>query len=642
MASRWQTLVLVLALSSSACEMLAGIKDRKGAGGAPGYDASPHTGGTIGLDGGAVGGNRGTGGVGPDALGTGDAPATDGTTSSPLDAGNLPATGGTAGGASGNGGTMNTGGSTSLGSATGGTANLGGMTSAGGIQGSGGLITTDGATPTDVSPRTDAANSDASLGCAAVGILGTGNGLLGQYFVTPTLTGLQLSRIDPSVDFNWSSAPDLGIPASAFSVRWTGQVQPRFSGHYTFYTNSDDGIRLWVDGKLIVDNWTAHEATQNSGAADLAAGQMYDIKVEYYQNSGVAVVQLSWASECQTREVIPPSQLYAPPAVCPDPSIGTGTGLKGDYFDNQDLTSLRITRTDARVSFVWPEGTSPDATVAPSTYSVRWTGQVQAEYSGFTTFYVVSDDGARVYIDDVLVIDNWTAHTRTEDVATLSTVAGQKYSLRIEYFESSQGGQIQLLWAGACQTKDVVPQTQLYPTYMGMDCSDPSVGSGIGLRGDYYDNEDFTNLVLTHNAEAVNFDWGAGSPNPAVGVDTFSVRWTGQVQAQYTGATSFHTWSDDGARLWVDGTLIIDDWAVHQAKEDVGTVNLSAGQLYDVRLDYHESDGDAVIQLSWSGPCQATEIVPATQLFPPGYVGIDAGISGDASAPPLEVSADVL
>jgi hypothetical protein len=417
-------------------------------------------------------------------------------------------------------------------------------------------------------------------------------------------------------------------------VRWSGQVQPRFSGEYTFITSSDDGIRVWVDGSLIIDDWNAHSPAEDSGVINLVAGQKYDIKIEYYEAGGRAVAQLSWMSNCQAREVIPQTQLYAPAMVCPAPSIGSGTGLSGDYFDNQDFTNKRLSRIDPAVSFVWATGTSPATSIAPDSYSIRWTGQVQAKYSGWTTFYLVSDDGVRFFVDDRLVIDDWTAHGATQDVATLDLVAGQRYNLRIEYYDGVGGGQIQLLWGSECQGREITPQTQLYQTYTGVVCDEPVTADGTGLRGDYYDNNDFTNLVLSHEAEAVNFNWADGSPDPLIQADTFSVRWTGQVQAQFTGVTTFSVVSDDGARLWVDGQLIIDDWVGHSATEAAGTATLVAGQRYGIRLDYREDSGNASVALYWTNACQAKTLIPASQLYPASAP--DAAVSPDGDASPID------
>jgi hypothetical protein len=143
-------------------------------------------------------------------------------------------------------------------------------------------------------------------------VVGTGTGLTGQYFNDQTLTNLVLTRTDPTVSFNWDSgSPDPSVPVDHFSARWTGQVQAQFSETYTFYTDSDDGVRLWVNGVQLVNNWTDHANTENSGTVALVAGQKYDIKMEYYENGGQAVAKLLWSSPSTAKQAVPTSQLYA-------------------------------------------------------------------------------------------------------------------------------------------------------------------------------------------------------------------------------------------------------------------------------------------------------------------------------------------
>lgn len=141
----------------------------------------------------------------------------------------------------------------------------------------------------------------------------TGNGLIGAYFTNKTLTGTaKLTRIDKFVNFNWSTgSPSSLIPKDAFSSRWTGYVVPKYSQVYTFYTLSDDGVRLWVNGVQLVNNWTNHASTENKGAISLKAGKRYSIKMEYYDNAGGAVAGLFWSSASQAKQVIPKAQLYS-------------------------------------------------------------------------------------------------------------------------------------------------------------------------------------------------------------------------------------------------------------------------------------------------------------------------------------------
>lgn len=153
-----------------------------------------------------------------------------------------------------------------------------------------------------------------------VGEVGRGAGLLGSYyeFAGPTppadpFQTFRLTRIDSTIDFDWQGgSPDPIVGDDLFAVRWLGQVQPLYTEPYTFYTFSDDGIRLWVDGVLVVNDWSDHAAREASGVMTLQAGQRYDVVLEFYENAGDAVARLSWESANQVKEVIPSIYLYPP------------------------------------------------------------------------------------------------------------------------------------------------------------------------------------------------------------------------------------------------------------------------------------------------------------------------------------------
>lgn len=142
---------------------------------------------------------------------------------------------------------------------------------------------------------------------------GNGTGLRGEYFNKKDFTRLVLTRLDPTVDFDWGKdSPAPGVQKNNFSIRWTGQVEPSYSETYTFYTVSDDGVRLWVNGQLLIDHWNNHSVREDSGSIALVAGQRYDIRLEYYENGGDAVARLLWSSPSQSRVVIPQQRLYPP------------------------------------------------------------------------------------------------------------------------------------------------------------------------------------------------------------------------------------------------------------------------------------------------------------------------------------------
>ncbi len=139
-----------------------------------------------------------------------------------------------------------------------------------------------------------------------------GDGLRAEYFNGTNLTDKVLERIDPQIHFNWGERPPSpNISGQNYSVRWRGRIQPRFSEGYTFYLNTDNGRRLWINGKLIIDKWTNDWNVEYAGSIDLRAGQQYDIVVEYFNAGGGGSATLEWSSASQNREVIPTGVLFS-------------------------------------------------------------------------------------------------------------------------------------------------------------------------------------------------------------------------------------------------------------------------------------------------------------------------------------------
>jgi subtilisin family serine protease len=198
--------------------------------------------------------------------------------------------------------------------------------------------------------------------------------------------------------------------------------------------------------------------------------------------------------------------------------------------------------------------------------------------------------------------------------------------------------------------------------------------AGSGLTGRYYDNKDFTGASLISIDPTIDFNWGTAAPKTGFGADTFSVRWTGQIQPQYSETYAFYTRADDGVRLWINGQPIIDRWSNHPSMGDLngdgivnqadytkllqyfassgavaapydlnsdgrlnaldlnilasnfgktvdpvtsmGTIFLNAGQKYDITYEYYENYGVASSQLSWSSPSTPKAVIPSNRLYP--------------------------
>lgn len=141
-----------------------------------------------------------------------------------------------------------------------------------------------------------------------------GDGLSGYYFNNKTLSNLPaISRVDPTINFDWGlNSPGNGISTNYFSAMWRGFVKPDKSERYTFYTKVDDGIRLWVNNQLIINNWTNWtRAREFSGSIDLLAGQKVEIRIEYFENKNKALMQLSWSSASLPKQIIPQTNLFS-------------------------------------------------------------------------------------------------------------------------------------------------------------------------------------------------------------------------------------------------------------------------------------------------------------------------------------------
>lgn len=144
---------------------------------------------------------------------------------------------------------------------------------------------------------------------------------------------------------------------------------------------------------------------------------------------------------------------------------------------------------------------------------------------------------------------------------------------------------------------------------------DAVTGTGTGLRAQYYNGNDFNDHKLTRVDKQVNMDWEGGSPDQTIDNDNFSVRWTGSVQAKYSGEHTFHINADDGRKLWVDGELLIDDWSAGSF-ESSGKKTLTAGQIVNMRIDYYEGGGNAKASFSWETNLLPKEVIPESQLYP--------------------------
>ncbi len=155
-----------------------------------------------------------------------------------------------------------------------------------------------------------------------------GNGLMAEYYSDrnefvnlPTVV-----RIDSTIDYHWSyNAPYPKVSADNFVIRWSGKFQVPFSDTFTFTTESDDGVKLWIDNKLVIDKFDIQESTEWSGSVDLKTGITHTIRLEYMENQGEALVHLRWSSPQFDKAVVSKSQLFGTLLVTATEPVADGT-----------------------------------------------------------------------------------------------------------------------------------------------------------------------------------------------------------------------------------------------------------------------------------------------------------------------------
>jgi|GEM_PF-1588796 len=152
--------------------------------------------------------------------------------------------------------------------------------------------------------------------------------------------------------------------------------------------------------------------------------------------------------------------------------------------------------------------------------------------------------------------------------------------------------------------------------------------SEFGFKGDYYQGTNFNNHVLTRRDERIAFNWSGSPPASGVTANDFSVRWTGRIVPIYSETYNFHTFTDDGVRLWVNGQLLINDWTSHPEREATGSITLQAGVLADIKMEYYQAAGSASARLLWSSASTPKQLISPRSLIYPTAANVDSDYDG--------------
>lgn len=294
---------------------------------------------------------------------------------------------------------------------------------------------------------------------------GRGLGLLGHYFANTNLTDNVVIRLDETIDFDWGTGePAPGVPADGFSVAWTGEVEAPASGSFTFAISADEGARLFFEDNLIAEVRTRNGAEVPSSPVTFEAGRKYRLKLTTYDRTGSALARLWWTGPRLAKSIVPKSRLY-PKSGLPEHTsdISTNAGLLATYYQDAEFGGRTFTRVDPGLDFNWTDR-DPAPGFSRTNVSIRWSGQVLAGHTEEYTFYTLSDERVRLWVDRKPLIDRPEQTWLMENKEGIALVAGDKYDLRFETQSRSGGAVARLLWSSASVEKTNVPATHLFPS----------------------------------------------------------------------------------------------------------------------------------------------------------------------------------
>ena len=408
----------------------------------------------------------------------------------------------------------------------------------------------------------------------------------------------------------------------AYGFVFTGSINVPTDGVYTFYLSSDDGSRLSIDGSIVVNHDGEHKfEDEATGATFLAAGS-HDIRLEYFEINAADALLLSWSgpgmtkrpvtkfdlgSEAKdTQQVVLPDLLPAvplPPAVI-EPRVSYSY-YEGNWNSLPLFDALQPVKT----------GSLDNYSLAPreqdNFYAFRFDSRISVATAGAYTFYTSSDDGSRLYVNNQLVVDNDGLHPKIEKNGVITLASGE-HDVRVEYFEKNGGDALEVQWSGPGIDKEIIPATAFVEPAVVLN---PVTNVPIDkLKFELFDGvftslTEFDGLVADVTGATDAFELSVAS-----GFNLYGFRYTGKLQVDTADTYTFKLASDDGAKLVINGSEVVNIDGQHPVIEKTGVVALTPG-LHDIVVEYFQSGGGAELQLEWAATGQVSAAIPASVLY---------------------------
>lgn len=416
-----------------------------------------------------------------------------------------------------------------------------------------------------------------------------------------------------------------GGPTDYFAVRIVGQVDVPADGDWTFNLQSDQSAILLIDGQALVVDDGGHSYRTKSGTRNLTAG-LHDFELLYWEGWSDAGLIVQWSGPGTPTEIIPASA-FSSPADEPIYDPG-GDGLWAYWYHNArhasnagqiDWANATRVETVQRPSYRKTQGSFTIG--GPSDYfAARFIGIINTPDAGIWTFDLGSDQSALLFIDGTPVVTDAGGHSYRWRSGSIDLSEGD-HTIEVRYWEGWSDAALHVAWKGPNDSySQIIPSSAFRP---GDGATNPP--SGGGLHAYRYDNARHASNVgqvnwADHDSmETVqNIYWPitrgsffSGGPS-----DYFANRFIGKITIPRTGTWTLGLGSDQSARVFIDGTRIINDPGGHSYRWKYGSRTLSAGE-HDIEIQYWEGWSDSGLVLTWKGPGDAFEqVIPSSALSP--------------------------
>ena len=427
----------------------------------------------------------------------------------------------------------------------------------------------------------------------------------GCYYRSLDLSGNPtVVRSDSQINFDWwnNGPPDRSL-ANGFSVRWQGNFTFD-AGTYTFTALTSDGMRVYIDGNLVLDRWRDQPTYMYVVRPTLSQGN-HLITVEYYSRSGGGTANLSWQNNSPSVQPPAINSFTATPATI---TAGQSAILS---WSVSGASTVSIDNGVGDVSNATSRAVSPSQTTTYTLTATGSGGSVTSRTTITVSTFVTQPPTAPSIISAIAksateVDLAWTASTGVAGYQIIrnGSVIGTVSGGTIAYADTSASGNTVYTYfvkafdaAGnySAPSNGAQVTTPAAPPVSGT-CPAPATNSFTGC---YYNNVNLTgNPAFVSTDSQINFDWWANGPrDSSVSLDNFSVRWQGNFYFDQ-GSYTFTTLTSDGVRLYIDGNLMIDRWRDQPPYIYLARPTLSQGN-HLITMEYYDHTGSRVASLSW-------------------------------------------